>query len=518
GRTAPGLCYRLFSEHTLQGMTPHTPPEISVTDLSQLLLELAAWGVIDPLQLSWLDPPDPLFLNSARNLLMELELLDSGGRITSDGAEVVKMPLHPRLGRMLLCSEELGCTALGCHIAALLSERDIIRTRGSRIKQVSTSDIADRLNLLKCDDSTLKNDSDVDFSAVKNVRRVILQLGRCMLSQNIKSDFDHDDRRIPGLLLSAYPDRVAKRRSSNSSAYLLATGRGARISDRSAVKNPEFIVALALDAGQQADAIIHLAAEIPESVVREKSSKCISIETSVVWDDGEGRVISRRSELLGSITLAEYTVVPSPVEAVGVVINAVRASGLSLLTISAAVRQFQGRTKVFKKAFPEKEFPDFSNAALINKLEDWLLPHLDGVNSAKKISQLNIVEILMQRLEYRQKRDLDEFAPEFVTVPSGSRIRIDYSGEVPVLAVKLQELFGLAEGPAICDRRVKLLLHLLSPAGRPIQITNDLCGFWNGSYQQVKKELKGRYPKHPWPDDPWSAMPTRRVKPKNIQA
>ena len=167
-----------------------------------------------------------------------------------------------------------------------------------------------------------------------------------------------------------------------------------------------------------------------------------------------------------------------------------------------------------RSAFPEKEWPDISDAALCNTLEGWLAPHLEGVNSAKKIAQLNIAEILKQSLDYRQQRELDELVPPHLSVPSGSKIRIDYSGEVPVLAVKLQELFGLAVGPTVCGGRIPVLLHLLSPAGRPIQVTRDLRGFWDGAYQQVKKELKGRYPKHPWPDDPWSAAPTRRLKPR----
>jgi ATP-dependent helicase HrpB len=179
-----------------------------------------------------------------------------------------------------------------------------------------------------------------------------------------------------------------------------------------------------------------------------------------------------------------------------------------------AVRQLQGRLQLLRSTFLDRDWPDVSDAELCDSLEEWLEPHLGGVNSTKRAAQLDIAAILRQHLDYRQQQELDELAPTHISVPSGSRIRIDYSGETPVLAVKLQELFGLAVGPTVCSGRIPVLLHLLSPAGRPIQVTRDLKGFWDGAYQQVKKELKGRYPKHPWPDDPWSAAPTRRLKPR----
>lgn len=518
GRTAPGVCYRLYTPHTLHAMAPHTPPEIGVTDLSQLLLELAAWGVTDPLQLGWLDAPPAAAQESARRLLVELDLFDDTGRITHLGREVVRMPLHPRLGRLLLRSGELRCPALGCQVAALLSERDPFRAgAGSAPLQISRSDIADRLESLKSWRSSGRNDHNMDLSAIKNVERVASQLRRLMAVPATEDGFASDDDRISRLLLAAYPDRLARRRTSGGGGYLLVSGRGARISERSAVRAADYMVAVALDAGNQAEAIIHLAAEIPESVIREERSGHIRCETQVGWDDREGRVIARRLERLGSIQLAAETVVPAPDQAAPAVIGALRASGLSLLPLTEAVRQLQGRLLLVRSVFPERDWPDVSDAALLETLEKWLAPHLERVSSAKKLAQLDIAGILKQSLDYRRQRELDELAPTHLLVPSGSRIRIDYCGEIPVLAVKLQELFGLAVGPMVCGGRVSVLLHLLSPAGRPIQVTRDLKGFWDGSYQQVKKELKGRYPRHPWPDDPWSAVPTRRLKPGGSQ-
>ena len=514
GRTAPGVCYRLFGQHTLHAMVAHTPPEICVTDLSQLLLELAAWGVADPLQLGWLDEPPAAAQESARRLLTELDLFDDAGRITNRGREVVRLPLHPRLGRLLLRARELGCSGVGCQVAALLSERDLFRTSTrSSLPRMSSSDIADRLEALKGWRSSGRTEHSMDVVALRNVERVARQLERLLAVSDADKVSVCDDERISRLLLTAYPDRLARRRTAGG-GYLLASGRGARISERSAVRDADYVVALALDAGNQAEAVIHLAAEIPESIIREERAGHIRRETLVNWDERELRVVALRLERLGSIQLATETAVPTAARAVPAVIDALRASGLSLLTMKETVRQLQGRLMLARSAFPEKEWPDISDAALCNTLEGWLAPHLEGVNSAKKIAQLNIAEILKQSLDYRQQRELDELVPPHLSVPSGSKIRIDYSGEVPVLAVKLQELFGLAVGPTVCGGRIPVLLHLLSPAGRPIQVTRDLRGFWDGAYQQVKKELKGRYPKHPWPDDPWSAAPTRRLKPR----
>jgi ATP-dependent helicase HrpB len=513
GRTAPGVCYRLFSQHTLHAMAPHSPPEICVTDLSQLILELAAWGITDPQQPAWLDAPPAAAVASARRLLVELDLFDEADRITERGREVVRLPLHPRLGRLLLRSREIRCPVLGCQIAALLSERDLLRPAADTLPLISHSDIDDRLEALKQSRLSGRTNRNMDGAALKNVERVVGQLRRLMAVSGSEDDVAASDDCISRLLLAAYPDRIARRRPSGG-GYLLTGGRGAHISERSAVKSGEYIVAVALDAGNQAEAVIHRAAEISESVIREERARHIRCESQVNWDEREGRVIARRLELLGNIQLTAEAVVPTAAQSVPAVIGALRAARLSFLTMDNAMCQLQGRLLLLRSTFPERAWPDVSDAGLCDRLEEWLGPHLGGVNSAKRAAQLDIAAILKQSLDYRQQRELDELAPTHLSVPSGSRIRIDYSGEVPVLAVKLQELFGLAAGPSVCSGRIPVLLHLLSPAGRPIQVTQDLKGFWDGSYQQVKKELKGRYPKHPWPDDPWSALPTRRLKPR----
>ncbi|MBC7961408.1 MAG: ATP-dependent helicase HrpB [Steroidobacteraceae bacterium] len=515
GRQAPGVCYRLFSRHSLSAMIPHTPPEIRETDLSPLLLELAAWGCADPSALQWLDAPPQAAMTAARALLVELDALDEAGRITPMGHEMTRLPLHPRLGRLLLRSRELHCDRLGCDIAALLSERDFIRT--SRVEHAtlaSHSDVFDRLDALRSWRGRGKVDERLDLAALKNVERVVSQLARHVISPPLTKQEPFDDDLISRLLLAAYPDRVARRRVAGVEGYLLANGRGARLSSRSSVRNVEYLIAVALDGGSQSEALIHLAAEIFEDIVREERSGHIVRENSVSWSERDGRAVALRLERLGAISLSSEAFVPADEELVPAVIAAVRNSGLALLTMDETVRLLQGRVALLKNALPEREWPDFSDGALLATLEEWLVPHISGVQNTRKLAQLDVSGLLRQQLDYRQQRELDQMAPTHLVVPSGSRIRLDYTSEIPVLAVKLQELFGLKDTPTIADGRVMVLLHLLSPAGRPIQVTRDLKGFWDGAYQQVKKELKGRYPKHPWPDDPWSAPPTRKLKPR----
>jgi len=515
GRLAPGICYRLFSRHTLNAMIPHTPPEIRETDLSPLLLELAAWGALDVLELKWLDLPTESAITSARALLVELEALDESGRITPNGREMMRLPLHPRLGRLLLRSRELHCEELGCDLAALLSERDLLRaSRSDSAVLASHSDVSDRLEALSNWRSKGRCDDRVDLAALKNLDRVVSQLARLMRCPAEHKQTRVDDELISRLLLAAYPDRIARRRTAGDDVYLLANGRGARLSRRSAVRDVEYLIAVALDGGSQAEALIHLASEIDENVIRTERSRHIIRENSISWSERDGRVIAVRLEKIGAVSLSSEIFVPTDIQIVPAVVAAVRTSVLKLLSMDESVRQFQGRVALLGTALPEREWPDFSDPALLAGLEEWLEPHITGIHNARKLSQLDVAALLRQRLDYRKQRELDEMAPTHLAVPSGSRIRLDYSGEIPVLAVKLQELFGLTDTPAIADGRVMVLLHLLSPAGRPIQVTRDLKGFWDGAYQQVKKELKGRYPKHPWPDDPWSATPTKRLKPR----
>jgi ATP-dependent helicase HrpB len=515
GRVAEGVCYRLFSRHSFDAMTPHTPPEILESDLSPLLLELAAWGVTDPGTLAWLDPPPEASLSVARQLLRELGALDPVGRITSLGNVMARLPLHPRLARLLERSRELKLPALGCALATLLSERDIIR-RDPRPGQGTSGDLHDRVELLhRFIGEHRGSGSDADRGALGNVERVFRQLKRLM-GVSCRDDWGVcTPADIGRLLMAAYPDRIALRREGEGGRYLLANGRGARLASSGNVRSGSLLVAVSVDAGEGGEGVIHLSQEITEELLREELGERIERRERVFWDDRDGRVLALREECLGALVLASFPFVPKPEQSLPPLVEAVRASGLGLLTRSERFLQLQARLLIVREIFPSDDWPDCSDAALLDTLEEWLAPALLGVRSAHQLAELDLAAILPGRLEYCQRALLDELAPTHLTVPSGSRIRLDYcQGETPVLAVKLQELFGLERTPTICRGRVELLLHLLSPAGWPLQVTRDLKGFWDGSYHQVKKEMKGRYPKHPWPDDPWSSPPTRRTKAK----
>ncbi len=512
GRLAPGVCYRLFSRHTFSAMTAHTPPEILDSDLSALVLELAAWGVADPLTLTWLDPPPAAAIEVARNLLVDLSAIDQADRITVLGNSMAQLPLHPRLAALLHRSREIGCFSTGCDLAALLSERDIIhRTMGSGSLRTMI-DVSERLELLRGARRGGRSSESVDSAAIRSVERVARQLQR----QLGTSATDHLDAGcVSRLLLAAYPDRVAVQRETGSERYLLANGRGARLASKGLIQNSPLMIAVAVDGGEQAEGVIHLAEPLGAELLRSEAGGRILWHDRIVWDSREGRVVAVREERYGAIALASSAITPPAEAAVPVVVDAVRASALELLARDDQFFQFQARVGLLGRVFPDDGWPDLSDAALLDTLEEWLGPLLPGVRTARQLAAVNCAQTLLALLDYRQRQALEKLVPTHLAVPSGSRIRLDYClGDQPVLAVKLQELFGLAETPTIAGGRVSVLLHLLSPAGRPIQVTLDLKGFWDGSYHQVKKELKGRYPKHPWPDDPWSALPTRRAKPK----
>ncbi len=516
GRLGPGVCYRLFSRHTLSAMTPHTPPEILDTDLSPLLLELAAWGVTDPRSLAWLDPPPDAALAVARQLLGELASLDGDGRITPSGLVMAGLPLHPRLARLLLRSREIGCPGLGCDLAALLSERDIVgREPPGGHGGGHTLDVGDRVELLREWRGTGRAAAGTDSAALKAVGRVSLQLGRLLRHPATSAPETFDLDTVGRLLLAAWPDRLARLREDDGGRYLLANGSGARLASAAPVRLSPFLIAVSVAGGGQGEGIIHLSERVTEAVVRAELKHRIEQTSVIAWDSREGRVTAVREERIGAVRLSSTPFTPPANELVPVIVEAVRASSLGLLSLDEPLRQLQGRVRVLRAAFPHDAWPDLSDAALLETLDEWLAPHVHTIRSAQGLAGLNVAAAVGGLLDYRQKHALDQLAPTHLEVPSGSRIRLDYaSGGAPVLAVKLQELFGLADTPTVAAGRVGVLLHLLSPAGRPIQVTRDLKGFWNGAYHEVKKELKGRYPKHPWPDDPWSAQPTRRAKPR----
>ncbi len=513
GRLGPGVCYRLYSRHELNGMLPFTRPELIVSDLSQFALELAVWGVRDPSQLSWLDAPPAAAWASGLRLLRELGALDPSGSVTPTGRSMARLPLHPRLSRLMMRAQELGCVRLGADLAAILTERDIFR-RSAAERMIDEPDVSERIEALRKGRGRKVTDARLDPSALRAVERTAAQLLRLMPETREGAGNDTADPAMSSrLLLSAFPDRVCKRREEGG-GFVHVQGRGVRLSQDSHLGASPYIIAVNVDAGEKAEGFIHLAAPVAEALVRSECARGIETIRRAEWDRKESRIIAAIEERLGALILSARQLVPSDDEAAPVLCEVIRTTP-GVLTFSKEARQFQGRVGLVRRAFSEETWPDLSDEYLFAKPEDWLLPWLGNIRSAQALSGLNVLPALKAKLSRDQGLLLDERSPVAITVPSGSRVTLDYaSGELPILAVKLQEMFGLADTPMIAAGRVKILLHLLSPARRPVQITQDLKGFWNAGYPPVKKDLKGRYPKHPWPDDPWNAAPTRRAKPR----
>jgi ATP-dependent helicase HrpB len=480
-------------------------------DQASLVLELAAWGVKDPRALSWLDPPPVTGWEEAGRLLADLGALDPRGAITPIGKEMVLLPLHPRLSHLLIKSHELGCPRLGADLAALLSERDILRPQAPRAgKQPSKgSGLSERLDLLRDWRQGSQVPPAADPFALQTVDRVAGELWKAGKHRSGIAAED-ESTLIPRLLLQAYPDRVAQKRAEGAGRFLLARGPGVRMAAGDPLAGSSFIVALQVEGGPGSEGRVHLAEPVSETLIRKEVGERIESLRRVEWDKKEGRIVSVQEERLGSLVLSVKHLSPAQEEAAHILCAEIRSAALPI-PFRPEARQLQGRIRLLERTFPAENWPDLSDENLQAKPEEWLSPFLAGIRSREQLAGLDILPPLLSLLTREQRRLLDQRAPTALTVPSGRRIPLDYAaGAVPLLAVKLQEMFGQADTPTVAEGRVQVLIHLLSPARRPVQVTRDLRGFWNSGYVQVKKELKGRYPKHPWPDDPWKAVPTRQ--------
>jgi ATP-dependent helicase HrpB len=544
GRLGPGTCYRLYSRHVYDSMIRFAPSEILTSDLSSLVLDLATWGVTDPSTMAWLDPPPRAAWDSARRLLMDLDTLNQNGTVTPMGRAMARLPLHPRLGRLLLRAADSGHLRLGADLAALLSERDIVRRnhwgdiprRGVSPFQACRqegSDISERLSMLQHWRKGKEAPPGTDLWALQSVERTAAQLRELAATDQSAGTFlrsPRDERSVPdqglpadknkgdvisSLLLHAYPDRIAQRRTEGGDRYLLAQGRGVRLPRGSVLGINPFLVAVHLDSGEKAEGTIHMAEPVAEETIREEMGAHIETTRRVEWNRQEGRITSFLTERLGALTLSAIPFSAPDEEVIPILCQAIRSGG-AVLTFGREARQLQGRIALLRRTFPGESWPDLSEEALLSSPEAWLSLWLAGIRLGEQLAGLPLLPPLKALLSREQRFRLDKDAPTALVVPSGRTIVLDYTaGELPLLAVKLQELFGLAATPTIAGGRVAVLVHLLSPAGRPVQITQDLKGFWESGYPQVKKELQGRYPKHPWPDDPWKAVPTHRISRKS---
>jgi ATP-dependent helicase HrpB len=508
GRLGPGICYRLWSAPEQAQLIPFAPPEIVDADLAPLALDLAAAGITDPATLRWLDlPPAPAYAQ-AQELLRELGSLDAAGRITAEGRAMAALAAHPRLAHMLLRAAALGEARLGAELAALIEERDVLRGDGGP----PPADLALRLDLVRerGRPQAYAHGATVDRDAVRRVRE-LADAWRRQLGAGARAPADSPVD--PGLLLAfAYPDRIAQRRPGGS-RFLLRNGLGAAFGAGEPLAQSPWIVVAELD-GRRPESRIFRAVALDGGDLLEHFGDQIERDDVLEWDGGARRVRARRRERLGALVLSDAPLaMPDVARAADVVIDAVRREGLELLPWTDVARQVRQRLAFLHQL--DGSWPDVSDAALLAELEAWLLPALLQLRRPDDWDHLDLAEALRAQLDWRLRSALDRLAPSHVVVPTGSRIAVDYSDPAaPVLAVRLQELFGLADTPHIADGAVPLTLQLLSPARRPVQVTRDLAGFWARSYFDVRKDLRGRYPKHHWPDDPMQAEPTRRAKPR----
>jgi ATP-dependent helicase HrpB len=501
-RVAPGVCYRLWPES--QRLEPARRPELMQVELSGLLLELRAWGSDE---LPFVDPPPPGAMAQAQDLLRALGALDDTGALTPLGRRMLKLGTHPRLAAMLCAAPDAQARALACDLVALIEGRDPLRGESRR-----REDWASRWQALQ-DFRARHAGHDTDRSALMAIEQAARSWRRRMdTNAEVASASPH---RLGELLLHAFPDRIAHVLPNDRLRYALANGRMARLMpDSPLVGEPWLLISeLRADTG---DGLILRASGFDEDVLEREFPERFIERDEAGWDENARAVTASRVRRFEQIVLGRKPIgKPDPELCVQGLIAGIRKLGLQALDFSESQRQWQQRVALLREHCPELGLPDVCDAALLATLEHWLGPYLSGKTRLSQIDSALLGEALRSGLDHSQRQAIDRLAPTRIQVPSGMERAIEYVPEqAPVLAVKLQELFGLADTPSIADGRVRLTLHLLSPGGRPIQVTQDLRGFWERTYAEVKKELKGRYPKHPWPDDPWTARATHRAKPR----
>ncbi len=494
GRLEPGVCYRLWTEEGQRGLLPFTPPEILDADLAPMALELALWGA-DAATLPWLTPPPAAALATARGLLADLGALDAGGAITAHGRAMARLGQHPRLAHLVLEGREIGQARLAALLAAILSERDFLRLPpGQR-------------------DVDLRHRVDIALGGRRDgALRLIHEQARRLTPRGASDE--RPDTAFTGTLVAlAYPDRIGRRRPGTAGRYLLSGGRGAVLPEGDPMANDEYLVVADLDGSAQ-DARVFLAAPIALADIEETFADRIVDEQVVTWSEREGAVLARRRRRLGALLLEDKPLAAPSADAVAAaMIAGVRQMGLAALPWSDELQRWRERVAFVRTL--DDGWPDLGDAALLATLEDWLAPFLDGASRRGHLARLDLAAALKALVPWERQRELDRLAPTHVEVPSGSRVPIDYANPAePTLSVRLQEMFGLTDTPRVGGERVPLTVHLLSPARRPVQATRDLASFWANGYRAVKAELKGRYPRHYWPDDPLVAEPTARVKPR----
>jgi len=507
GRLEPGVCYRLWSQDQHEQLAAYASAEILSADLAGLALQLGRWGVT-PGQLVWLDVPPAAAYAQAQDLLERLGALD-GEALTRHGQAMAELPAHPRIAHLLLRGQALGLANMACDVAALLGERDILRGAGA--------DLHSRLVLLSGEERAARGAQ----GGVQRARQLARQYRGYLRGKASEPVSDPDHPRWLGALLAlAYPDRVAQQRRAGGAEYRLANGRAALFAEADSLMKQPWLVIADLGSRQgQREERIYLAADFDPALFDSVLAEQVRVVDQLDWDEREGVLRAERQRKVGELILSREPLTGLDETARSqALVNLVRRKGLELLPWTPELRQWQARVALLRQldlsSKEQSEWPDVSDAALLKSLEQWLMPYLGKVSRLSHFANLDLSSIVHNLLPWPLPQRLDELAPHHLSVPSGSSIRLDYSEQPPILAVRLQELFGLAETPRIAGGRQVVKLHLLSPARRPVQVTQDLANFWRSTYAEVKKDLKGRYPKHYWPDDPLVAEATARIKPR----
>ncbi|MCG8520299.1 MAG: ATP-dependent helicase HrpB [Pseudomonadales bacterium] len=494
GRVEPGVCYRLWSESDQFGLADFTPPEIQQADLAPLVLELAQWGARSPDDLTWVDAPPRAHWQQAVSLLQWLDLLAADGAITEQGKAARQLGAHPRLAHMMLRGRDWGLARTAAELAALLEDRDLLGPGAG-------ADLHSRWQLLRGE----RRDSRVDGQRLQALKRVAARWAPAPDSGASAADLGR-------LLAQAYPDRVARRRPGTSPRYQLSNGRGAALRPDDALAREDWLVAAELD-GQAREATIYLAAALdPADLERDLADHMTTVEEAI-WDDHRGRVVARRQTRLGRLVLAETALPdPSPEQVVAGLLAAVREKGLASLPWNDNARQLRARLRLLHSRWPD-EWPAMDDTSLLDALDTWLAPFLVGVKSWGQLQQVALVPALLSLLDYPRQQQLAELAPAALSIPTGQNVTLDYTTDHgPVLAAKLQALFGWTTTPTVARGEVPVVIHLLSPARRPLAVTSDLASFWRNGYVEVRKDMRGRYPKHPWPEDPLTAEAKQGTK------
>lgn len=501
GRLSPGVCNRLWTEGTQRNLQPQRKPEILEADLASLILELRQWGTINPFDLTWMTPPPKGAVSQAEDLLRQLDAIDEQG-ITARGKEMVRFPTHPRIAHMLsLARHDASGRALACDVAAVLEERDPLdKTAGTdlslRIESLRRWRAGERVN--------------ADRQALERIERLSANWRR-LLNASVDNGMPPDVE-VGKLLAEAYPERIARQNNRQSEYFTLTTGQVVKLPPHDPLMHQTWLCAAQLDAGK-GEGKIFLAAPLRESDLNEMATS----SDRIAWDADAGRVVGSRERKIGNLVLsAQPLTTITDEQVIPVICEQVRLRGLRLLDWTDAEFELQSRILSLRTWRPEDGWPDVSTETLEQSPEKWLAPYLAGVRRKSELERLDKQAMLRSLIPWELQSKLDVLAPARVEVPTGSMIKLIYTpdGAVPILEVRLQELFGLLDTPSVNGGATQVVLHLLSPGYKPVQVTQDLRSFWQNTYHEVRKELRRRYPKHSWPEDPWTASPVRGVQRK----